>query len=114
MRKVALLQQPVAEVVRLMIYEEEQGVYLFGYNTVADAGCAWDHWFQTVADAEEAALEEYGVPVTDWQPIVDPLPGCQHDWIAPVRVQGRSEGNPQWSCLEKLVDGQWLPFRRLS
>jgi hypothetical protein len=32
---------------------------------------------------------------------------CQQDWIEPVRVIGRNEGQPQWGRLEKLVDGRW-------
>lgn len=99
--------------VRLMLYEDVQGAYLFGYKTLADAGCQWDTWFETVAAAEEAAFEEYGVSPADWHPIPEPLPHCQHDWIAPVRVQGRSEDKPQWGSFEKLVDEQWLPFSSL-
>ena len=40
---------------RLMIHETEDGVYLFGFNRVADSGSLWDEWYETVADAKEAA-----------------------------------------------------------
>ena len=92
-----------------MIHETDSGVYLFGYNTARDAGCLWDLWHESVADAE-AASEEYGVALVDWQTITDPLPDCQQDWIAPVRIKGRVEGMPQWGSLEQLVEGRWLPF----
>ncbi|TGD77944.1 hypothetical protein [Hymenobacter wooponensis] len=113
MRKTASLQQPIADTVRLMLHEDEHGAYLFGYKTLVDAGCQWDTWFETIADAEEAAFEQYGVSAASWVPVADPLPECQHDWIAPVRVKGRSEGTPSGSYFEKLVDGQWVPFDSL-
>jgi hypothetical protein len=106
MRKVAILHQPIEGLVRLMLYGDEHGAYLFGYNSLADSSSVWDDWYETVTTAEEVAFEEYKVTSADWQIIAEPLPDCQHDWIAPVRVQGRSEGNPQWGCLETLIDGQ--------
>ncbi|RSK46616.1 hypothetical protein [Hymenobacter perfusus] len=114
MRKSAILPVPHPDLKRLMLYEDEHGVYLFGYNTLTDAGGLWDSWFETMADAEEAALENYGVASADWQCIADPLPDCQHDWIAPVRVIGRADGQPWWGHLEKLTDGQWQPFHPIS
>lgn len=109
MRKAALVTDADSELKRLMIHKTDEGVYLFGYNTAEDAGCFWDEWYESVAEAE-AASEEYGVTPAAWQAIPDPLEGCQQDWIAPVRVKGRLEGRPLWGNFEKLVDGQWIPF----
>jgi len=108
MRAIALISQPQSEEKRLMIHATEGGVYLFGYDTIEDAPGLWDEWYETVADAKEAACEQYGVAEAAWQSIPDPLEGCQQDWIAPVRVKDRAEGNPQWGSFEQLVDDQWL------
>ena len=93
-----------------MLYQDEQGVYLFGYDTLEDAGCVWDMWFETAAAAESEAQTSYQVAPDTWQTIADPLPDCQHDWISPVRVVGRSIGHPQRGQLETLRNGQWVPI----
>ena len=108
MRKIAQIRLDDSALKRLMLHAAEDGVYLFGYNILADGNSLWDQWYETVADAEATALEEYGVTSADWQTIPDLLEGCQQDWIAPVRVKGRSEDSPQWSMLERLVAGQWV------
>ncbi|MET4107840.1 hypothetical protein [Hymenobacter sp. UYP22] len=61
MRKTDLLAVPQPDLKRLMLYEDEQGTYLFGYDTLEDAGCLWDEWFETVADAENEVQERYQV-----------------------------------------------------
>jgi hypothetical protein len=107
----AFIRQSASDTKRVMIYETGNGAYLFGYNTLEDAGASWDKWYADAQDAKDAALEEYGVnPAADWSIIADPLDNCQHDWIAPVRVKGRFENKPEWGCFEKLVDNQWLPI----
>lgn len=35
---------------------------------------------------------------------------CQHDIIAPVRIQGRKENQGWYGRYEKLVNGQWVIF----
>lgn len=114
MRKIALLAVPQPALKRLMLYEDEHGAYLFGYNTLEDAGCLWDEWFETAAAAEAEAQARYHLAPAAWQTITDPLPECQHDWISPVRVVGRSAGHPQWGKLEILTDGQWESVRLTS
>jgi biofilm protein TabA len=70
-----------------------------------------DYWHQTIAEADEACLQLYGINDKDWVDIGDPLEGCQQDWIAPVRVKGRNIGNPQWGIFERLEqDGVWREF----
>ncbi|QIL76528.1 hypothetical protein [Hymenobacter sp. HDW8] len=107
---IAVVRKPVSDTKRIMIYDTGNGVYLFGYNTLNDAGACWDQWHENIQEAIAAALEEYGTLPADWEVISEPLDNCQHDWIAPIRVKGRLESNPEWGHLEKLVNGQWVPF----
>lgn len=110
MRRVAVLAKPVEEIRRLILYEGEAGVYLFPSDSIEDVGSCADEWYVSVAEAEESAREKYGVKDSDWRDCPDPLPGCQHDWIAPVRVPGRDTGQPVWGTLERLEDGVWHPL----
>ena len=98
------------EVRRLMIYEDEHGVYLFGFNRVSDGGGLFDEWYETIADAKAAAYEGYQVALNAWTHIDDPIEHCQHDWIQPVRIKGRDIGKPEWGKAERLVNGQWETF----
>ena len=66
-----------------------------------------DEWCESVAQADEVCLRDFGVSAADWEYIDDPAEGCQHDWIALVRVKGRNIGQPQWGRLERLEDGAW-------
>lgn len=36
--------------------------------------------------ASEVCVERFGITDGMWQEVPDPEPGCQHDWIAPVRI----------------------------
>lgn len=110
MRQIAQVPQPTTQVVRLMIHDCDAGVYLFGFDTLEDSGTLWDSWFESVADAEFVAQQEYGVVPGSWQRIPNPLEHCQQDRIAPVRVKGRETGQPQWGHLEKLVNNEWVDF----
>ena len=44
--------------------------------------------------------------------IPDPEPGCQEDWIAPVRVRGRAEGRPEWGVFERYENGAWVAITK--
>jgi hypothetical protein len=106
MRQIAVITAPTTETRRLMIYEPEEGsgTYLFLFRTPEDgAGCA-DYWFESIADAVEAAREEFGVSPTDWQSIPDPPAGCQHDWIAPVQLARDAAGHPLDGQFERQSD----------
>lgn len=107
MRWTATIHNPHDGFKRLMLYDSSEGVYLFGYNSTEDCSAAWDEWYEDSAQAKATATAEYDVADSDWKQIEDPLPHCQHDWIAPVRVKGRAEGNPQSGSLEILIDGIW-------
>ncbi len=86
MRIVANIKQPNSEVKRLMIYESDEGVYLFGYKTIIDAASDWDEFYDSLEDAKERAQEKFEVNDLDWNAIPDPQENCKHDWIEPVRI----------------------------
>ena len=107
MRKVA----PVSDdpsVARLILYASSEGVYVFPCASTDDGSAVGDEWYESLADADEACTERYGIDPADWEPIDDPLPGCQHDWVDPVRVVGRNEGSPRWGRFERLEGGAWV------
>jgi len=58
MRKVAFLknQDPI---LKLMIYETSDGVYLFGFDTLADGKCIWDKWYSSIAEVYEDCCDEF-------------------------------------------------------
>lgn len=98
------------EIRRAMLCTADDGCYIFLYETLEDGSCAYDHLQEDIAIAKLQCLEDYGIPEDGWTQIPDLTPGCQQDWIDPVRVAGRSEGNPRWGEFERLVDGHWLPI----
>jgi hypothetical protein len=110
MRRVVALSYSVEQVQRLILYDSTDGVYLFLSDSNEDRGSFADEWYATVEDAEQVCLERFGVDASMWQPVPDPLPGCQADWIAPVRVRGRDIGKPEWGKLERLEGGVWVPL----
>lgn len=91
-----------------MLYECEDGVYLFEYDKEFDSSATADYLQDTVEVAYEMAEENYGVKLNDWQEIPDPMEFCRHDRIETIRVIGRNTGKPQWGKLEKLVSGNWV------
>lgn len=110
MRKIANVRVANANTVRLMICDKgASGVFIFGYNLKEDSPCTWDCCFEDLENAYEMG-RDYGIEKHDWQQIEDTPKYCQDDWISPVRVEGRPNGNPQWGKLEKLVNGQWVRF----
>jgi biofilm protein TabA len=110
MRRVAVLPRNVDQVQRVILYESSDGVYLFLSDSKEDRGAFADEWYTTVEDAEQVCLERFGVDASQWQPIPDPLPDCQADWVAPVRIRGRDAGKPQWGKLERFEEGVWVPL----
>ena len=109
MRKIAKVKND-SNVKRVMIYSCKDGVYLFLYKDNKDSPSYADYWFEDIKDAEEVCTEDYGLTINDWQIIDDPLPDCQHDIIATIRVKGRNLAKPEWGKYEKLEDGKWQPF----
>lgn len=107
MREVAIL--PAGEEVRrLMIFESQEGVLLFGRRSAVDGPADWDLWFDSVRSARDYCRDTYGASDDLWRPLPDPMPGCQDDWEAVVRVKGRDRGAPIWGSYEQLgADGVW-------
>lgn len=108
MRKIVNLTEPKNGIVRLMIYNNENETYLFGYKKFEDCGSEFDEWFESENDALESCKTEYAIEITDWKEIANPELNCQHDWINPVRVKGRENGKPEFGKFEKLVNGEWI------
>lgn len=102
------------EVARLILHSNDDGVYVFPCATVRDGSGLGDYWFQSVEDAEAACWELYGVGAESWTEIDDPLPGCQQDWVDPVRIVGRADGSPQWGRLERFEDGTWVEIELIG
>ena len=93
-----------------MLCTVDEGCYVFLYDTLEDAPCLYDYLQEDVASAKSQCLEGYGISEDDWTPIGDLIPGCQQDWISPVRVVGCENGNPRWGQFEYLENGQWMPI----
>ncbi len=65
MRK-CVLNPPVNGYHRLAIQVADDGVYLLLSRKADDNGFEFDHWYETVEEAEESA-SEFGVHAADWQ-----------------------------------------------
>jgi hypothetical protein len=108
MRRVALVPRfNPQDVKRVILHEADDGVYLYLLRSIHDAGSFADEWYASVEDAE-AICESFGIDKGMWQEVPDAEPGCQDDWIAPVRIKGREQGRPHWEVLERLVGGHWV------
>ncbi len=108
MRKYAVLKEPKDKVVKIMLYEVTDGVYLFEYDTVADYLCCSDLFFSTIEEALTYCDETYSIKDSDWIMINDPFEYCQNDLISPVRIKGRDIGKPVWGEYEILSNGKWV------
>jgi hypothetical protein len=104
MRKTADLPAPKGKIVRVMIYDDCTGVYLFLYDRKEDGPGIADYWFESVEDADSACSVEFGIARNDWKHIPDPMPDCQHDWISPTRIKCDSDGNKLWGQFEPAND----------
>jgi hypothetical protein len=65
--------------------------------------------YPTVQDALED-LEELGLTGLQWQEFPDQLPGCQDDWLGPVRIYRDESGAKVFHRWQRLVDGEWVEF----
>lgn len=90
-----------------MLYETDEGAYVFYYNTWVDAASIRDDLYDTVEEAEATYSAEFGIKPSDWININDPQGGCQQDFIAPTRVKGRDVGNPEYGSYERF-SGKWF------
>lgn len=113
MRQYAYLKKPIKQngndlICKIMVYESEEGFYLFKYCTPDAVLCSSDQFYESAEDL----LDEWNALIDEngWIIIEDPLPFCQHDAFLPVRVKGRDTGNPVWGQYEILQDGRWVPY----
>ncbi|OKP97721.1 hypothetical protein [Paenibacillus sp. P46E] len=81
MRKYAIVQSK-DKVKKIMIYEADQEVYLFTYETIEDLPCCQDYWFETLVEAEDYCKEVFGE--VEWIRIEDPREGDQQDLIGVI------------------------------
>ena len=111
MRKFAYLKEPFcmdghSQIYKIMLYQAEEGFYLFLYSSMDAVLCSSDLFYDSLEDI----FEEWNDRIDDWAWIdmPDPLPGCQHDAIIPLRVKGRNMGKPEWGKYETLRDDEWV------
>jgi len=57
MRRVAYIQNPTDDIVRLMIYKSEEGFYVFCFDDLADNASKQDNLFQDFGEALEFCQE---------------------------------------------------------
>jgi len=112
MRRVNYLQNPTGDIVRLMIYKSDEGVYVFGFDDLADTSSKWDNLFDDLEEAFEFCQDTYNTDNANWINIEDPYTDCQHDWIERVRIKGKEEGRPQWDQFEQLINGRWTEIAK--
>lgn len=112
MRKYAYLKEPLKNeentIVKIMLYEDEDGCYLFGYASEDAVHCSSDRCYDSLEDLYadwNDLIDERG-----WFLLEDPLPDCQHDAFIPLRVKGRDMGKPEWGRYETFKDGRWVDF----
>lgn len=112
MRKYAWLKEPrkTADniVYKIMMYETEEGFYLFTYASPDAVICVSDCFYDSAEDLHDDwddLIDERG-----WIEMDDPLPYCQHDAFIPIRVKGRDTGKPEWGKYEVLEDGEWREY----
>ncbi len=101
MRKVVVTNNPKAPYRRAMIFAPDDGgwVYLFLFRSLEDGPCEADWLYEDVAGAEHHAAQDLCCEMLNWQPIPDPLPECQDDWIAPVRAVRDAAGRIRFEHL---------------
>ncbi len=107
MRRINYLQTPTDDILRLMIYKSDEGVYVFGFDDLADTPSKLDYLYDDLEGALEFCQDTYNVDNDKWINIEDPWTNCQHDWIERVRIKGKEEGEPKWGQFEQQINGRW-------
>ena len=113
MRKYACLKEPLKRdddsfVFKVMLYETEEGIYLFEYSSPDAVQCSSDRLYESREELYEdwnEQIDEHG-----WIEIEDPLPDCQQDAFIPLRVKGRDIGKPEWGKYEIIKEGRWVEY----
>lgn len=81
MRMYALLREPIDNIRKIMIYNSENGVCVFLYDTQENKSGIADLWFETLDEAMVYCNQELKVIKEQWIVIYDPKEGEQHDII---------------------------------
>ena len=117
MRKFAYLKEPLPcnesdHTVKIMLYETQEGFYLFEYASLDAVQCSSDRCY----DSLEALYEDWNDLIDErgWIEMEDPLPDCQHDAFIPIRVKGRDVGKPEWGKYETLKEGKWVEYKPVN
>ena len=110
MRKIAFTANNNECIKKIMIYESNNGTYLFGYDTIFDCNCLWDNWYENVDQAEKCCYDDYNIKPNDWIYISEPHDFCNLDYIMPVRIKGRDKRQPEFDQWEILVNDNWIAF----
>lgn len=116
MRMYAYLNEPLKRddklIYKIMLFEAEEGVYLFGYSSPDAVISSSDILYE---NAEELHEEwDSLIDGNGWIAMEDPLPGCQHDAFITLRVKGRDTGKPEWGKYETFVNGEWIDYNTVS
>ena len=72
---------------KVMIYQDNEGVYIFQYDTIDDTHCNWDLWFPSIDEAQSFCEKEYFIGEKNWIIIDDPKEGCFHDIIEDIKIK---------------------------
>jgi biofilm protein TabA len=107
MRKLAFIDI-IDDTRKLIIYQSNEGVLLFGYDCLQDTSSKWDNWFMTVEEADEYSENVYKIDNGKWISIADPLANCEHDYIMPTRVKGLEIGKPDYGRFEAFINSKWV------
>lgn len=90
-------------------------VVLYVYMIEEPDGPSFTAWLYPDADAARERMREmWGIEAEAWQEIPDQFPGCQDDWIAPVRIPRSEDGAKLYHEWEKLVGNEWVPIDAAS
>ena len=113
MRKYAYLKEPLTcdknrYIYKIMLYDTNEGVYLFEYSSLDAVQCSSDRCYGSLAELYDDWNEL--LDARGWIEIEDPLPDCQHDAFMPIRVKGRNIGKPEWGKLETLQNGKGVEY----
>lgn len=89
---------------------DECAVTFAGYYAEGEDGPSMGGWWSDTVEEAKAVIQEYSEEPLEWQEIPDQIPGCQDDWIGPVRIYRDESGAKVFHRWQRLVDGQWVEF----